>query len=102
MKLTEEQLWELKDAVGYFDNAEIDSYSGRGMYGRQCLGITFDSMSDAFRFALTVGGDNDLSLALSSPRFDSMGLGIVVYWPSVEAPEGLDEDEEDEDAEVLL
>jgi hypothetical protein len=100
MKLNEEQLWELEDAVGYFDNAEIISYSGRGMYGRQCLGITFDSMKDAFDFALCVGEENDLSLALSRPTFDDMGLGIVVYWPRVEAPEGLDES--DELDEVLL
>lgn len=99
-KLNDDQLEIIEDAIGYFDDAEMDSYSGRGMFGRQCLGITFNSMGDAFRFALLLD-DEDLTLMLSAPRFDNMGLGIVIYWPDVEAPEGIGEDEdEDEDALV--
>ena len=100
-KLNDDQLEIIEDAISHVDgDGEMYSYSGRGMFGRQCLGIDFDSMSDAFRFALLIE-DEDLAVMLSQPRFDNMGLGIVIYWPNVEAPEGLDEDEdEDEDALV--
>ena len=40
-----------------------------------------------------------MTFALSNPCFDSMGLGIIVYFPNVEAPEGID-DEDDEEEEV--
>jgi hypothetical protein len=94
--LTTEQIETIQDLASEIDGAELRSYSGRGMYGKQCLGIDMDSMADAFRFALMVE-DEDLTVALSNPCFDSMGLGIIVYFPNVEAPEGIDDDEDDED-----
>ena len=65
------------------------------MYGKQCLGIDMESMTDAFRFALMVE-DDDLCLAFSDPVFDNMGRGIIVYFPDVEVPEGFDNDEDEE------
>lgn len=100
-KLNNDQINAIEDAISYVDgDAEMYSYSGRGMFGKQCLGINFNGMSDAFRFALLIEDDR-LAIVLSEPRFDNMGLGIVIYWPNVEAPEGIGEDEdEDEDALV--
>lgn len=93
--LTPDQLDELRDAVADVDGT-LRPYSGRAMYGQECLGIDLDSEADAFRIALAVSGE--LAEALNSPRFDSMGLGIIVYFPNVEVPEGVtDDDEEDED-----
>jgi hypothetical protein len=94
--LTTEHIDTIQDLISDIDGAELRSYSGRGMYGKQCLGIDMDSMADAFRFALMVE-DEDLTVALSNPCFDSMGLGIIVYFPNVEAPEGIDDDEDDDE-----
>jgi hypothetical protein len=94
--LTTEQIETIQDLASEIDGAELRSYSGRGMYGKQCLGIDMDSMTDAFRFALMID-DEDLTVALSNPCFDSMGLGIIVYFPNVEAPEGIDDDEDDDE-----
>jgi hypothetical protein len=94
--LTTEQIETIQDLASEIDGAELRSYSGRGMYGKQCLGIDMDSMADAFRFALMIE-DEDLTVALSNPCFDSMGLGIIVYFPNVEAPEGIDDDEDDDE-----
>ena len=96
-KLTTDQIDTIQDLLMDIEGAELRSYSGRAMYGQECLGIDMDGMDDAFRFALMVT-DSELADALSSPRFDSMGMGIIVYFPNVEAPEGLDDDDdEDED-----
>lgn len=93
-KLSKQQAEIIEDAISYVDgDAEMYPYSGRGMYGQQCLGIDFDDMGDAFRFALLLGGE--VAEILARPSFDSMGLGIVAYWPNVEAPEVADEDDED-------
>ena len=95
--LTTTQVEDIQSLVSDIDDAELRSYSGRNMYGKECLGIDMESMTDAFRFALSVQ-DSDLAFILSHPRFDDMGKGIVVYFPNVEAPEGIDKDEdEDED-----
>ena len=96
--LTPTQIEDIQGLLTDIDGADLRSYSGRGMYGKQCLGIDMESMADAVRFALMVE-DEDLTVALSNPCFDSMGLGIIVYFPNVEAPEGID-DEDDEEEEV--
>lgn len=84
------------------------SYSGRGMYGRRCVAVDAgpgeDDLGDsdlpalgafAARAARDLGGDDladDLAdLLASGTRVDSMGRGIVVYWPSVEWPDGTPE-----------
>lgn len=78
--------------------AEMRSYSGRGMYGKECLGIDLDDMADAFRLALLVS-DDDLAVALMSPKFDDMGKGIIVYFPNVAVPEGVTDEDDDDDEE---
>jgi hypothetical protein len=96
--LTTTQIEDIQSLVSNLDNAEVRSYSGRNMYGRSCLGIDMESMTDAFCFALSVQ-DEDLALLLDSPAFDNMGRGIIVYFPDVEVPEGFDEDEDEDDDE---
>ena len=80
------------------------SYSGRGMYGRNCVGVTLGRNSEYTEFGLGVA----LALALGEEaadlqaRTDSMGLGSIVYFPNVRWPEGRkdsDESDEDEDDE---
>jgi hypothetical protein len=94
--LTTTQVEDIQSLVSDIDDAELRSYSGRNMYGKECLGIDMESMTDAFRFALSVQ-DSDLAFILSRPVFDDMGRGIIVYFPNVEAPEGIDNDEDDDE-----
>lgn len=91
--LNSQQLEALEEHVSDV-GGEMCSYSGRAMYGEECLGITLDDTADAFRLALLIDRD-DLAMTLMSPKFDSMGKGIIIYFPEVIAPEGLDEDDED-------
>jgi hypothetical protein len=76
---------------------EARSYTGRGMYGRQCVGVEIDRHGSEFmlgvRLGLTLGEDaEDLS-----PVSDSMGLGLIVYFPKVAWPAGEKETVEEED-----
>lgn len=72
---------------------DVRSYSGRGMYGKECVAITTDSHVSAWTIALAIadmnGGNMDL-FGLGDPREDSMGLGRVYYWPQLEWPEGVE------------
>jgi hypothetical protein len=71
------------------------SYSGRGMYERQCVGIVVDSDDDLWNLAQQLGAE---SVVIESPRIDQMGRGIIAYWPRFEWPDhAIDADVEEED-----
>jgi hypothetical protein len=90
----------IKDAVAQFDDLDAVSfrndYSGRGMYGRRCVGIVGDEttcmriVAEVIK-AAHVAVDNDLlefddvvDLMLHSSR-DSMGRSdIILYWTEIE------------------
>lgn len=66
----------------------VRSYSGRGMYGQTCLGIEPEGgVGELFSAVLeAVEGEDDtfeLRDAFINLRTDSMGLGIIVYFPGM-------------------
>lgn len=74
-------------------------YSGRAMYGKQCVAISGDYLSE-WEVALQIG-----YLArcygldardIGTPNTDSLGRGIVLYWPHHEWPEDRAEPPEDD------
>lgn len=98
-----QELKELAEEAGF----TVQSYSGRYMYGKECVGIVAENMAAVIpklmgTAAITWShegmsvvelGDRVDSLAelMAEVRLDSMGLDTVLYWPSVE---WLDVDEE--------
>lgn len=85
----------LRDA-GY----EPQSYSGRGMYGRSCIGVTVPRGTSAFKLACQVIAASYMSQALAEDladvlvREDSMGLDTILYFPYLPWVEADDEEEE--------
>jgi hypothetical protein len=53
------------------------SYSGRGMYGESCVGLALESETDLLKVGAALGE----RLAQRSFRTDSLGMGIIAYWP---------------------
>lgn len=51
-------------------------YSGRGMFGAMCHGIEADNGNKLLAAIAKAG--------LPIPRTDSMGLGMIAYWPTIE------------------
>lgn len=80
-------------------------YSGRGMYGRVCVGFTTGDLFKAgvaVAMAAALAADEGeergamLDLQDLSVRTDQMGFDVIVYFPGVAWPEGrAREDEED-------
>ena len=104
MKITVEQVIEaIRDA-----GLEPREYSGRGMYGKHCLGV--DTERDMLGPAIAIAAnliDNgaeprDVERWGEGTDYDGMGMGRVLYWPSMELTEaqlkefGLGEDDDDE------
>lgn len=66
------------------------AYSGRGMYGNKCLGFNVDDLN-TFLSELFYSIDADhvqypdeLAEAFQGMKTDSMGMGMVIYFPHIE------------------
>ena len=96
-RMSAERLIELIEEAG----REARSYSGRGMYGEQCVGVDLDNASEIFGLGVEMANyavdDEREDLASLRSTWDSMGLGVIIYFPGVRWPKGRDEDEADED-----
>lgn len=92
----------LEEATG--GTATITRYSGRAMYGTQCLaidtdyavstvmGVIYDLMADATEASAELAR---LLAVREDVRTDSMGLGAVVYWPGISLPDSFVEQDDD-------
>jgi len=68
-------------------------YSGRGMYGGTCFGVDFDRESDSYKFLVSLAlvmaeddeewGDQHAMDLAEQAVTDSMGRGMIVYFPGV-------------------
>lgn len=80
----------------------VRDYSGRGMTGRMCLGVEIDEGS-AFGFMAdlleVVDEDNvgELAKIVREGRMDSMGRGIIVYFPTIVWQDAWDDEDTDQD-----
>ena len=89
---------------------EVRSYSGRAMYGRQCVAIEFDRdpysstaividiLNTFFESRQMYKEDNldafsELMHELKSAKQDSLGLGGIIYWPHMEWDKEFDSDD---------
>ena len=73
----------------------VRGYSGRGMDGKRCLGVTVARVD--LREALAAAKRLKSLGAMAS---DAMGIGTIIYWPGVSA-EGWREDTSELDPESV-
>ena len=81
--LTSDQMDDLHNAAHTVDGEIVTDYSGRGMYGDECVGIILTNESALFTFARLL--DDELAELLGNPRWDSVGLREIAYWPNCAA-----------------
>lgn len=94
----------LLEDIALQEGGRVEDYSGRGMYGKRCVCyLPEEDYYSPFELGLAVADRcEDYGLCISeipSPSSDSMGHGIVLYWPAVEWPSekgqpSLEEEEE--------
>lgn len=90
MQLTAEQLTELQQAL-YNVDLELSEhfrpdYSGRAMYGKECVGFTGNS-GDLVKFVAGLTDKFGLDEVMdnwASPRSDNMGYDTIWYWPDIQ------------------
>jgi hypothetical protein len=87
------------ETAGLDPTALHTDYSGRAMYGATCPALYLDSPAEAYAFMATLGvasqagvdqvyddgvAEAEAVVAVAkATRQDSMGLGIVIYWPGL-------------------
>lgn len=61
-------------------------YTGRGMFGRECLGVVVDGLGElsAFTDALAAALDEDPHELIDRAQSDQMGRRTIYYWPSIQ------------------
>lgn len=100
-----------KKLIGAIKSAgyEARCYSGRGMFGKECVGVEIPQDESALALAAKLvlavfdeDGDEEAynftsDLADLRVSEDAMGLDAIVYFPRITWPEELDSEDEDED-----
>ena len=78
----------MADAQDFIDTlqglgCDADYYSGRGMYGKRCVSVSLDGGADLWNLAIALG---EQAREVGPPTTDSLGMGIVAYWPHMKWP----------------
>ena len=103
--LTRKQFENIADVLGTHVDYLRDDYSGKAMYGKNCFGVVidrecFEEITESrivYELAVLQLTDEELSaegydlvdmlrayIDKFIPRFDSMGLDRIVYFPNVQ------------------
>lgn len=75
-------------------------YSGRGMYGRQCVAVdtedrsTFEVFADILEYSDLSDDLGSIAHALRNAKTDSLGRGQVLYFPKFTWDESCEEDDD--------
>jgi len=90
--VSDHQLFALREAAGTVGLDDYrENYSGRGMYGKTCVGIVGNT-GDLIEFVLAVADeDKDLAYELTEVSTDSMASDKIFYWRRLDTTK--DEDE---------
>jgi hypothetical protein len=73
----------LESIAENLDYSFRDNYSGRGMFGRTCMGISGESVVKIVEQAAQSG--------IVGAKVDNMGCNYIVYWPNYKIDEEIDE-----------
>lgn len=78
-------LRQLLEAADY----EVEAYSGRAMYGDEYISVNIDNDAELVKLgaklmdhAIDMDCADELMIVLRTTRTESLGRGLVVYWPS--------------------
>lgn len=81
------------DTAENFDGVSLyPDYSGRGMYGKECFGLSGNAGAiDNFLFEVRDNCDKkqakELREMIKDKNQDQLGLGVIIYFPHFEIPE---------------
>ena len=84
MTLTSSQLNDFENLAWDIDGEVYENYSGRGMYGKTCLGITVENLEKALFKLGRESADGSFSKELERFETDSLGRSFIIYFPRLQ------------------
>lgn len=77
----------LKQIIENANHDVYEGYSGRGMFGRECTGVTFSGtqaelIADLIESASELNLMEDLPDMLRNARTDTLGRDTIMYFPN--------------------
>lgn len=90
MNITVEELQRIADRMDLEFSSVRSDYSGRGMYGAKCVGFDLDSSAQTMKLGAAIYStleEDEAEEMMDRAMQDSMGLGIIVYFPGVTCDE---------------
>ena len=66
-----------------------ENYSGRGMFGRKCLGVVVKQGDSFMEFLMNLtryferNNIEDIDLDLDGVAYDDLGLDTLIYFPNI-------------------
>ncbi len=84
MNLTPNQLDDFSSLAWDIGGEIYEDYSGRGMFGKTCMGITVDELENSLFRLGKESADYEFSKELENFRTDNMGKGSIIYFPQIQ------------------
>lgn len=95
--LSFDNMEKLEEIAENINGTIYPNYSGRAMFGKQCVGITTEGSTDLLTLGIELVGafGDDLAREFANcASWDSMGRGQIVYFKDIKAPEGWNKETE--------
>lgn len=67
-------------------NFETRKYSGRGMHGKECLGVQAERLHATLLDIGAICGTAGMNVP-NGTRVDELGLDWIIYWPNIKFEE---------------
>lgn len=71
---------ELIEVLSWYGEVQ-ENYSGRGMYGKTCVGVVLDNANSIYDIMSDLAEREN---RMPAPSQDSMGLSTIFYWPRIQ------------------
>ncbi len=84
MNLTPNQLDDFSSLAFNIGGEIYEDYSGRGMFGKACMGITVDELENSLFRLGKQSSDYEFSKELENFRTDNMGKSFIIYFPQIQ------------------
>ncbi len=98
-ELSIEAVETITTAAGLDLEAVQGDYSGRMMFGATCISWDLDNAAEMLRLSIAIStalGDEGLQM-VDAARTDSMGLGLIVYFPGYTCPDWIEPNDYEEE-----
>ena len=84
MTLTLSQIDDFENLAWDIGGEVYEDYSGRGMFGKTCLGITVENLEKSIFKLGKESADYDFSKELANFQTDSLGRSFIIYFPKLQ------------------